>query len=151
MQAHPVVDDKGRKKLCSLINCQNLTPEACVHATRNDRLSAEMMVQVLYYEQQRLREIVASSSRLNLLPDDLPSLQKENQDLKFELLKMKMRLKDVENSYTDKSTSRRRSFISTVSRKLAKFTPFLWSDQGASPSSTRSSSKLSKYRRHSIS
>lgn len=151
MQAHPVIDDKGRKKLCCLINCQKLTPEACAHATRNDRLSAEMMVQVLYYEQQRLREIIASSSRLNPLPDDLPSLQKENQDLKFELLKMKMRLKDVENSYTDKSTSRRRSFISTMSRKLAKFTPFLWSDQGASPSSTRSSSKLSKYRRHSIS
>ncbi|PWA58895.1 SKP1/BTB/POZ domain, NPH3 domain protein [Artemisia annua] len=151
LKAHPVIDDKGRKKLCSLINCQKLTPEACAHATRNDRLSAEMMVQVLSYEQQQLREIVDDASRLNQLPDDLPSLQKENQDLKFELLKMKMRLKDVDKSSTDKSTSRRRSFISTVSRKLAKFTPFLWSDQGASPSSTRSSSKLSKYRRHSIS
>lgn len=151
LKAHPVIDDKGRKKLCSLINCQKLTPEACAHATRNGRLSAEMMVQVLYYEQQRLRETVDDASRLNPLPDDLPSLQKENQDLKFELLKMKMRLKDVEKSATDKSTSRRRSFISTVSRKLAKFTPFPWSDQGASPSITRSSSKLSKNRRHSIS
>nr|GEX84513.1 hypothetical protein [Tanacetum cinerariifolium] len=151
LKAHPVIDDKERKKLCCLINCQKLTPEACAHATRNDRLSAEMMVQVLYYEQQRLREIVDGASRLNPLPDDLPSLQKENQDLKFELLKIKMRLKDVEKSSTDKSKSRRRSFISTVSRKLAKFTPFLWSDQGASPSITRSSSKLSKSRRHSIS
>ncbi|GKC72355.1 BTB/POZ domain-containing protein SR1IP1-like protein [Tanacetum coccineum] len=69
-RAHPVIDDKERKKLCCLINCQKLTPEACAHATRNDRLSAEMMVQVLYYEQQRLREIVGGASRLNPLPDD---------------------------------------------------------------------------------
>ncbi|KAI3713017.1 hypothetical protein L1987_71587 [Smallanthus sonchifolius] len=150
-RAHPALGDTERKKLCSLINCQKLTSEACVHAAQNERLSAGTVVQVLYYEQQRLREAIDDGSRSNPLPNDLSSLQKENEDLKFELLKAKMRLQETENKYSDKSASRARSLISTMSKKFLKFSPFLWFDHGVSSSNTRSKNKVSKVRRHSIS
>ncbi|KAL8200545.1 hypothetical protein R6Q57_011884 [Mikania cordata] len=151
LKAHPALGGTERKKLCSLINCQKLTSEACSHAAQNDRLSAETVIQVLYHEQQRLREVIDDGSRLNPLPDDLSSLQKENKDLKFELLKAKMRLKDIEKLRCDKSPSITRGLISTVSKKLFRFTPFLWFDQGVSSSITRNKNKASKVRRHSIS
>ncbi|KAM0057840.1 putative BTB/POZ domain, NPH3 domain, NPH3/RPT2-like family protein [Helianthus debilis subsp. tardiflorus] len=153
LKAHPALGDTERKKLCCLLNCQKLTSEACAHAAQNERLSAGTVVQVLYYEQQRLRDAIDDGSRSNPLPNDVSSLQKENKDLKFELLKAKMRLQDIkkEKSHSDKSPSRTRSLISTVSKKFLKFTPFLWFDHGVSNSITRIKDKASKVRRHSIS
>ncbi|CAH1413365.1 unnamed protein product [Lactuca virosa] len=153
LKAHPLLGDTERKKLCNLINFQKLTQETLAHAARNDRLSAETVVQVLYHEQQQLKDKVddAGSGVLNPLPDDLSSLEKENQDLKFELLKVKMKLKEMKISHCDKSPLIRRSFMNTISKRLVKFTPFLRADHGVSPSVTKSTNKLSKDRRHSIS
>lgn len=151
MQAHPVLGDAERKKLCSLINCQKLTSEVCAQAATNDRLSAGTIVQVLYYEQQRLREAIDNGSTLNPLPNDLSSLHKENKDLKLELRKAKMRLKEIEKSHSDKSPSRNGSIISNVSKKFLKFTPILWFEHGVSSSFTRDKNKASKVRRHSAS
>ncbi|KAL7610303.1 hypothetical protein Lser_V15G12691 [Lactuca serriola] len=153
LKAHPALGDNERKKLCNSINFQNLTPKTLAHAARNDRLSAETVVQVLYHEQQRLEDKKEDdgSGVLNPLPDDLSSLEKENQDLKFELLKVKMKLKEMKISNSDKSPLIRRSFMNTISKKLVKFTPFLRADHGVSPSVSRSTNKLSKDRRHSIS
>lgn len=55
-QAHPMLSDTERKKICSLMDCQKLSREACAHAAQNDRLPVQTVVQVLYYEQQRLRD-----------------------------------------------------------------------------------------------
>ncbi|KAI3669763.1 hypothetical protein L6452_41156 [Arctium lappa] len=181
LKAHPTLSDIERKKVCSLMDCQKLSREACAHAAQNDRLPVQTVVQVLYYEQQRLRETmdggsiaVEPTSKLDSLTttnqplaDELARLKKENQDLKFELLKLKMRLKEVERSSSgDKSTISssvggtrysankpplpRKSFINSVSKKLGKLTPFLRAD-GVLPSSTRGKNKPSKDRRHSIS
>ncbi|KAI3665662.1 hypothetical protein L6452_44292 [Arctium lappa] len=151
LKAHPVLSDTERKKLCGLLNYQKLSAEACAHAAQNERLPAETVVQVLYYEQQRLKETMDDASKPNPLPEDMSILQKENEDLKLELLEVKCRLKEIDKSYPDKSPSRGRSFMSSVSKKFAKLTPFLWADHGISPSSTRSSNKVRKNRRHSIS
>ncbi|KVH92439.1 BTB/POZ domain-containing protein SR1IP1-like [Cynara cardunculus var. scolymus] len=180
LKAHPTLSDTERKKVCSLMDCQKLSRGACAHAAQNDRLPVQTVVQVLYYEQQRLRETmdggpiaVEPTSKLDSLTtnqpldDELSRLKKENQDLKFELLKMKTRLKEVERpSSADKSAVNspvggtrysadkpplpRKSFISSVSKKLGKLTPFLRAD-GILPSSTRGKNKPSKDRRHSIS
>ncbi|KAJ9564307.1 hypothetical protein OSB04_000273 [Centaurea solstitialis] len=151
LKAHPVLSDAERKKLCGLLNYQKLSAEACAHAAHNTRLPAETVVQVLYYEQQRLKETMDDASKPSPLPEDMSSLQKENDDLKLELLEVKCRLKEVEKSYPEKSSSRGRSFMSSVSKRFVKLTPFLWADHGISPSSTRSRNKVSKDRRHSIS
>lgn len=191
-----------RKKTCSVMDCQKLSREACAHAAQNDRLPVQTVVQVLYYEQQRLREAMdvnltgsESPALLSLkvshhqqhksttttdvqpVPNEMSYLRKENQDLKLELMKMKMRLKEIEKSAdhnhnhnsssgrsvsssplgitphhpsADKPPLPRKSFISSVSKKLGKINPFIRID-GVFPSNTKLRNKPSKDRRHSIS
>ncbi|XP_076900645.1 BTB/POZ domain-containing protein SR1IP1-like [Bidens hawaiensis] len=177
LKAHPMLGDMERKKVCSLMDCQKLSREACAHAAQNDRLPVQTVVQVLYYEQQRLRDnmdngLIAvepmSQQTKKQLNDELSQLKKENQDLKFELLKIKTRLKEAERSSStavdksmvnspgstrysaDKPPLPRRSFINSVSKKLGKLAPFLRAD-AVLPSTTRGKNKPSKNRRHSIS
>ncbi|KAL8099271.1 hypothetical protein AgCh_031804 [Apium graveolens] len=112
LKAHPFISDTERKKVCSVMDCQKLSREACAHAAQSDRLPVQTVVQVLYYEQQRLREVMDSSissgdsstpaSKVNVVsrdvqavPDELSKLRKENQDLKLELGKLKMQLEDI--------------------------------------------------------
>ncbi|KAL2551638.1 BTB/POZ domain-containing protein [Forsythia ovata] len=143
-----------RKKVCSVMDCQKLSREACAHAAQNDRLPVQTIVQVLYYEQERLREVKDSSSLsdapalpskvnqntidIHPVSDELSILRRENQDLKLELVKMKMRLKEMEKSaakpavngpigITHPSPAKpplpRKSLISSVSKTLGKFMP----------------------------
>lgn len=162
-----------------MMDCQKLSREACAHAAQNDRLPVQTVVQVLYYEQQRLREAVNGSESpappphtTNLyttttdshpIPDELSTLRRENQDLKFELLKMKTKLKEIEKPAGDKSAigspSRsplpssdkpplpRKSFIGSMSKKLGRLYPFV--RDGAAPPKGRI--KPPKDRRHSVS
>ncbi|PPS10384.1 hypothetical protein GOBAR_AA10266 [Gossypium barbadense] len=179
--AHPTITDLERKKVCSLMDCQKLSREACAHAAQNDRLPVQTVVQVLYYEQQRLRDVMngsmssgtspSISSRVNLYPptdihpvsDELSSLKRENEDLKLELVKMKMRLKEIERPSSavpsaasspmgifvpssDKPPFPRKSFMNSVSKKLGRLYPF-----GVPPSGAKARTRPSKDRRHSIS
>jgi hypothetical protein len=183
LQAHPALSDMERKKVCSLMDCQKLSREACAHAAQNDRLPVQTVVQVLYYEQQRLRDVMSGSlmsgdssnlsSKVNLystdilpISDELSSLRRENDDLKIELVKMKMRLKEIEKSphisaasspmrsstmpSADKPPLPRRSFMSSVSKKLGRLSPFPRAD-GITPFNSRGKPRPSKDRRHSIS
>ena len=165
------------------MDCQKLSREACAHAAQNDRLPVQTVVQVLYYEQQRLRDVMngsissgdspAISSRVNLYPtdihpvsDELSSLKRENEELKLELVKMKMRLKESEKSSSvksavsspmgsilpssDKPPLPRKSFMNSVSKKLGRLYPFVRAD-GVSPSGAKGRTRPSKDRRYSIS
>lgn len=119
-----------RKKVCSVMDCQKLSREACAHAAQNDRLPVQTVVQVLYYEQQRLREVMDSSTHSNAespslafkantnsakantnsaivrsaSTDEYASLRRENQDLKLELAKMKMQLKELKKPTAERSS-----------------------------------------------
>ncbi|KAK6125240.1 hypothetical protein DH2020_040984 [Rehmannia glutinosa] len=119
LKAHPALSDMERKKVCSVMDCQKLSREACAHAAQNDRLPVQTVVQVLYYEQQRLREAMDGTSLnesssltaklstysidVHPVPDEVSTLKRENQDLKLELVKMKMRLKEMEKPSDNKS------------------------------------------------
>ncbi|CAF2163307.1 BnaAnng14510D [Brassica napus] len=124
LKAHPNINDVEKKKVCSLMDCQKLSREACAHAAQNDRLPVQTIVQVLYYEQQRLRGEVTNDSealppqppppaaaatvlppKLSSYNDELSKLKRENQDLKLEILKMKMKLKEFEKENEKKSSS----------------------------------------------
>lgn len=58
-QAHPWLVDSEKEQLCRLMNCQKLSLEACTHAAQNERLPLRVIVQVLFFEQLRLRASVA--------------------------------------------------------------------------------------------
>ncbi|KAG0449421.1 hypothetical protein HPP92_027360 [Vanilla planifolia] len=59
LKAHPWLTDSEREQLCRLMNCQKLSLEACTHAAQNERLPLRVVVQVLFFEQLRLRTSVA--------------------------------------------------------------------------------------------
>ncbi|OVA17086.1 BTB/POZ-like [Macleaya cordata] len=201
LKAHPTLSDMERKKVCSLMDCQKLSREACAHAAQNDRLPVQTVVQVLYYEQQRLRDVMGGNliggespaqprkvnsynliggespvqqpqpQKVNLYstdyhqaPEELSRLQRENEDLKLELAKTRMRLKEFEKlagdtpSVSSPSVSTpppssgkpplpRKSFINSVSKKLGRLYPFVRADGIRPPGRI----KPNKDRRHSIS
>lgn len=160
------------------MNSQKLSQEACAHVAQNKRFPVHIVAQVLHQEQQSLRQVLCdsdspaaavadataseispSSSTLSSYNNELSKLNRENQDLKLELLKMKMTLKELEKEkdFEIKSCSDcssvstasvvkpplpRKSFISSVSRRLGKLNPF-----GHTPRRTMPR----KGRRHSIS
>lgn len=43
-----------RRLLCRLIDCRKLSPEACLHASQNERLPVRAVVQVLFSEQSKI-------------------------------------------------------------------------------------------------
>ena len=59
LQSHPWLSESEREQLCRLMNCQKLSLEACTHAAQNERLPLRVVVQVLFFEQLRLRTTVA--------------------------------------------------------------------------------------------
>lgn len=59
LKAHPWLTDSEREQLCRLMNCQKLSLEASTHAAQNERLPLRVVVQVLFFEQLRLRTSVA--------------------------------------------------------------------------------------------
>ncbi|KAG2329467.1 hypothetical protein Bca52824_000647 [Brassica carinata] len=177
LKVHPNIGEVEKKKICSLMNSQNLSQEACAHVAQNKRLPAHIVAQVLHQEQQSLRQVLCGSDSPVAAPaiaiapespppptltsynNELAKLNRENQDLKLELLKVKMKFKELEKekdfeivsgSYCSpvstasvvKPPLPRKSFISSVSRKLGKLNPF-----GHTPGRTMPR----KGRRHSIS
>nr|CAB3474460.1 unnamed protein product [Digitaria exilis] len=55
LKSHPWLSESEREQLCRLMNCQKLSLEACTHAAQNERLPLRVVVQVLFFEQLRLR------------------------------------------------------------------------------------------------
>ncbi|XP_042490477.1 BTB/POZ domain-containing protein At5g03250 [Macadamia integrifolia] len=59
LKSHPWLTDSEREQLCRIMNCQKLSLEACTHAAQNERLPLRLIVQVLFFEQLRLRTSIA--------------------------------------------------------------------------------------------
>ncbi|CAL5387403.1 unnamed protein product [Camellia sinensis] len=120
-QVHPNMKDSERYRLCKTINCQKLSQEACSHAAQNERLPVQMAVQVLYFEQIRLRNAMngghnqlffgsvngqfpqrsgsgAGSGCISPI-DNYASVRRENRELKLEVARMRMRLTDLEKDH----------------------------------------------------
>lgn len=143
-QAHQTLSDPDKRRLCKSIDFQKLSQEAGAHAAQNERLPLQSIVQVLYFEQLRLRNALFCSYpdddikpmhqswRINsgalsaaMSPkDNYASLRRENRELKLELARMRMRLNDLEKDHVcmkrdmQKSSSRR--FMKSFSKRIGK-------------------------------
>lgn len=170
MQAHQSLSDIDKKKLCKLIDFQKLSQEAGAHAAQNERLPLQSIVQVLYFEQLKLRNSLSttcgeddlkpmhqswriSSGALSaaMSPrDNYASLRRENRELKLELARLRMRLNDLEREHVcmkrDMAKSGSRKFMSSFSKKIGMFSIFghISSRESSSPSrnSHRTDSKV---------
>ncbi|KAJ4781195.1 Phototropic-responsive NPH3 family protein [Rhynchospora pubera] len=54
LKEHPGLSKSEKKRLCGLMDCKRLSPEACMHAVQNERLPLRVVVQVLFFEQLRV-------------------------------------------------------------------------------------------------
>jgi hypothetical protein len=136
----------------------------------------------MYYEQQRLcnnmdgtgsvgSESPSTPDKRNvyspeLYPDsnEVSKLRTENEELKLEIVKLKMKIKEIEkctvdygvssplnisSTSADKPPLPRKSFLNSVSRKFGRLSPFSRGSPGITPMKDRL--KQEKVQRYSIS
>ncbi|XP_027338178.1 BTB/POZ domain-containing protein At5g03250-like [Abrus precatorius] len=77
LKVHPWLTDSEREQLCRLMNCQKLSLEASTHAAQNERLPLRVIVQVLFFEQLRLR---TSISGWFFVSENLANTQNHNRN-----------------------------------------------------------------------
>ncbi|XP_027356851.1 root phototropism protein 3-like [Abrus precatorius] len=118
LKAHPTLSEHERKRLCRVMDCQKLSIDACMHAAQNERLPLRVVVQVLFAEQVKISNALASSSlkdveshyhptvtnRKALLEETPQSFQegwsaakKDINTLKFELESVKAKYLELQN------------------------------------------------------
>ncbi|XP_057798950.1 BTB/POZ domain-containing protein At5g03250-like isoform X2 [Salvia miltiorrhiza] len=59
LKAHPWLTEQERELVCRLMNCQKLSIEASTSAAQNEMLPLRVTMQVLFFEQLRLRSYMA--------------------------------------------------------------------------------------------
>jgi hypothetical protein len=118
-QAHPTLSEHERKRLSRVMDCQKLSIDACMHAAQNERLPLRVVVQVLFSEQVKISNALATSSlkeasesqyqpmvlnRKTLLEGTPQSFQegwsaakKDINTLKFELESVKAKYLELQN------------------------------------------------------
>ncbi|XP_010241873.1 PREDICTED: BTB/POZ domain-containing protein At1g03010-like isoform X2 [Nelumbo nucifera] len=181
LKVHLNMKDSERYRLCKTIDCQKLSHEACSHAAQNERLPVQMAVQVLYFEQIRLRNAMngghnqlffgstntqfpqRSSSGAGsgaISPrDNYASVRRENRELKLEVARMRMRLTDLEKDHVSMKQELIRSnpankMLKSLAKKLSKLNA-LFRIRDVKPIGSRANSEarflFQKRRRHSVS
>ncbi|KAE8702503.1 BTB/POZ domain-containing protein [Hibiscus syriacus] len=98
LKAHPWITDGEREQLCRLMNCEKLSIEASTHAAQNERLPLRVIVQVLFFEQLRLR---TSISGWFFLSDNLENSAKPNGNLGVEGYESHPTIGSAEHNATD--------------------------------------------------
>ena len=177
-QVHPNIKDSERYRLCKTIDCQKLSQEACSHAAQNERLPVQMAVQVLYFEQIRLRNAMngghnqlffgglngqfpqrsgsgAGSGAISPR-DNYASVRRENRELKLEVARMRMRLTDLEKDHVSMKQELVRShpanrLFKSFTKKLSKLNALFRINSVGGKASSESRFPFQKRRRHSVS
>lgn len=111
MKAHSWLSQEEREQLCSVIDFQKLSIDACAHASQNERLPLRIVLQVLFFEQMQLRTALAGC--LNVLDADESgpagqrvqregwvNVVRENQVLKVDMERMRSRVGELEQEFT---------------------------------------------------
>ncbi|KAJ6843431.1 root phototropism protein 3-like [Iris pallida] len=154
LKAHPTLTEHERKRLCRVMDCQKLSIDACMHAAQNERLPLRIVVQVLFSEQVKISNAIASSSlkeageynyhpmvstRKQLLEGTPQSFQegwaaakKDINTLKFELESMKAKYLELQND------------MDTLQRQFEKISPSKPTKQSSSSAWSSGWKKLSK-------
>ncbi|KAL8146432.1 hypothetical protein AgCh_004244 [Apium graveolens] len=119
LKAHPWLSDKEKEQLCTIIDFQKLSVDACAHASHNQRLPLRIVLQVLFFEQMQLRRALAGSYAFDdgsHAPADQPTgtddlatrvvrrdgwvtVVRENQVLKVDLDSMRSRVGELEEKF----------------------------------------------------
>ncbi|KAF1883918.1 hypothetical protein Lal_00038412 [Lupinus albus] len=165
LKAHASLREEEIKKVWKLIECQKLSEEACNHAAQNERVPLQMVVQVLYLEQVRLKNSLSGSSgdivmsqRISsgvpsaaMSPrDNYASLRRENRELKLEISRMRMRLSELEREQmvmkqgmVDKGGNGK-TFFKNISKGIGRIAMFSGQAEEKKQKSSRKTESLRK-------
>ncbi|EFH56586.1 phototropic-responsive NPH3 family protein [Arabidopsis lyrata subsp. lyrata] len=133
LKVHPHMKDSERYRLCKTVSCKKLSQDASSHAAQNERLPVQIAVQVLFYEQTRLKNAMTSGGGTSqsqfflftnrsgsgmasgaISPrDNYASVRRENRELRLEVARMRMRLTDLEKDHV----SMKKDFVKPQSRR----------------------------------
>ncbi|KAG7565107.1 BTB/POZ domain [Arabidopsis suecica] len=94
LKTHPNISEMEKKKVCSLMDYQKLSREVYAHAAQNDRLPeilSDSDSPAAATAEETLPHLELSSYK-----SELSKLNRENQYLKLELIKVKMKFKELE-------------------------------------------------------
>jgi hypothetical protein len=68
LKEHPGLTKGEKKRLCGLMDCKKLSPEASMHAVQNERLPLRVVVQVLFFEQVRAASSASAAAAADMPP-----------------------------------------------------------------------------------
>ncbi|XP_024531040.1 root phototropism protein 3 isoform X1 [Selaginella moellendorffii] len=104
LKAHPTATEQDRKRLCRIMDCQRLSSEARLHASQNERLPLRTVVQVLFSEHLKLKNIYGygsfggggtqvtppySEATWETASQDIRSLKKDIEKIKEQFLELR--------------------------------------------------------------
>ncbi|KAL2239364.1 BTB/POZ domain-containing protein At3g44820 isoform X1 [Sesamum indicum] len=119
-KAHPWLLEKEREQMCTIIDFQKLSIDACAHASQNKRLPLRVILQILFFEQLQLRTSLAgclhaldaesapaaSATATNEITDQIAqrggwvTVIHENQVLKVDMARMRSRVGELEEEFS---------------------------------------------------
>ncbi|KAK4396778.1 BTB/POZ domain-containing protein [Sesamum angolense] len=134
LSSHSWLSEKEREQLCSIIDFQKLSIDACAHASQNERLPLRVVLQVLFFEQMQLRTALAGCLHLldnetaptnpneasgqRIQRDGWVTVVRENQVLKTDMERMRSRVVELEEEFSQikeemKKVTKSHSYISS--------------------------------------
>ncbi|XP_044508049.1 root phototropism protein 3-like [Mangifera indica] len=151
LKAHPTLSEHERKRLSRVMDWQKLSMDACMHAAQNERLPLRVVVQVLFSEQAKINNAIATTSlkeaaesqyqpiisnRKTLLEGTPQSFQegwaaakKDINTLKFELesskgkyLELQDEMENLQRQFDKMSKQKQTSAWSSGWKKLSRLT-----------------------------
>ncbi|KAI4382601.1 hypothetical protein MLD38_008546 [Melastoma candidum] len=168
LKSHPNLDEIEREKACSVMDPLKLSHEARLHASQNKRLPVQIVLHALYYDQLKIRSGAedkntqdAISTRSQLQADS--SLIRENEELRSELMKMKLFISDMQKNKGAPSSksgggaggsssgTKKPTFFSSMSKTLGKLNPFRHGSKDTSNIEDAADAPKPRRRRFSIS
>ncbi|KAL8254833.1 hypothetical protein R6Q59_033054 [Mikania micrantha] len=92
LNKHRHLTESEREEICSVLDCNKLSTEACEHAAQNERLPVRVTVQVLFVGQLHLRETIAKESYKSEDDDE----DEEDDKVMGDLVKMSSKVSALE-------------------------------------------------------
>lgn len=62
LTAHPGLSEEDRLAVCTVLNCQKLSQEACVHAVQSELMPLRLIVQAMFTQQLQTHQCIRSNS-----------------------------------------------------------------------------------------
>ncbi|OMO78048.1 hypothetical protein CCACVL1_14685 [Corchorus capsularis] len=108
LDKHTYLTDKEKEEICRVLDFRKMSPEACEHAAKNERLPVRVVVRVLFMAQLQLRDIVftkelppppqqVSDDKLLEKEEEESTVScREGDEVRIEMEKMSIKVKELE-------------------------------------------------------